>query len=277
MGVSARALFQSFLPVRAPERAYVWKFSWQFGGRRPLHFHAEPELNLVVSGSATFRVGTTVLRATRGDLIAFAPGQDHELLDTSPDVYLFAFGMDPKLATEVLRDDAKNWALPQHVQIAQPDFQTLVSRAESLVERTGIEPLAAEFWEHAYWLRHKNQVGGGSLPHVTARRALSLIAEHPEWDADRVAQKMHANAGEMGRHFHRNLGMTLVKYRTRMRLMQFIRLVDNGQGDLMKTAEVAGFGSYSQCHRVFQSELGCQPRQFFQPGFREKLQQIYAP
>jgi hypothetical protein len=39
----------------------------------------------------------------------------------------------------------------------------------------------------------------------------------------------------------------------------------------------AGFGSYSQCHRVFQAELACSPQRFFHAGLRQQMQQAYDP
>lgn len=44
----------------------------------------------------------------------------------------------------------------------------------------------------------------------------------------------------------------------------------------MTCAIAAGFGSYSQGHRIFQSELGCAPRRFFLAGERERMQQAYT-
>jgi hypothetical protein len=51
--------------------------------------------------------------------------------------------------------------------------------------------------------------------------------------------------------------------------------VDRGQYDLMTAASAAGFGSYAQCHRTFQSELGCAPRRFFSE-LRDQMQLAYA-
>jgi len=270
------ALFQSFLPAQGQELAHVWKFSWEFGGRRPLHFHAEPELNLVVSGNATFRIGETRVEAHRGDLLAFPPGQDHELLETSPDVYLFAIGIDPLLSADVLRHNRGCAAMPVHLRLLSHEFESLVTRCEAIVDRDGVDALAAELWEHVHWLRQR-RVGDSNNPmHVYVRRALSVLAEHPDWDCEQVARAARTRASELSRYFHRDLGMTFVKYRTRLRLLQFIRLMDSEHGNLMSTAITAGFGSYSQCHRVFQAELGCFPRQFFQSSFRAAMQTVYA-
>ena len=56
--------------------------------------------------------------------------------------------------------------------------------------------------------------------------------------------------------------------------MELIRLVDTGK-HLMFAAGEAGFGSYSQCHRAFQAELGCAPSGFFASGVRERMQRTY--
>jgi AraC-like DNA-binding protein len=61
----------------------------------------------------------------------------------------------------------------------------------------------------------------------------------------------------------------------RSRLLRFIRSVDAGKKDFTTAAGVAGFGSYSQCHRTFQTELGCSPRDFFASGLREAMQARY--
>src|SRR5688572_15852927 len=76
VGSKQRALYQPFLP-EAGQRAYVWKHSPSAGGRRPRHFHLEPELNLVLKGSAVFGIGDRVARVTEGELLAFPAGQDH--------------------------------------------------------------------------------------------------------------------------------------------------------------------------------------------------------
>jgi quercetin dioxygenase-like cupin family protein len=79
------ALYQSFLPDR-DQHAYVWKYSQAIGGRRPRHFHGEPEMNLIVRGSAMFGIGDAVVETIAGELLTFPPGQDHALLEASPDL-----------------------------------------------------------------------------------------------------------------------------------------------------------------------------------------------
>jgi methylphosphotriester-DNA--protein-cysteine methyltransferase len=89
-----------------------------------------------------------------------------------------------------------------------------------------------------------------------------------------LAESLRTHPSEVSRHFHADLGMTLVRYRTRLRLLRLIEGVDAGN-DLMRAASTAGFGCYSQCHRSFQAELGCAPRLFFSSGLREQMQAAY--
>ena len=86
---------------------------------------------------------------------------------------------------------------------------------------------------------------------------------------------IHGNASEVSRYFHRDIGLTLVAYRTRLRLIRFIQLVEGGRNFLTAAIE-AGFGSYSQCHRAFQRAFDCAPRLFFGTGLSEEMKGRFA-
>jgi methylphosphotriester-DNA--protein-cysteine methyltransferase len=73
----------------------------------------------------------------------------------------------------------------------------------------------------------------------------------------------------VSRTFHAELGVPLVEYRARIKLMRFVALVDSGRS-LTRAAFDAEFGSYAQCHRVFFRALRCSPRDYF-AGAREQV------
>jgi AraC-like DNA-binding protein len=269
-----RALFQPFLPD-ASERALVWKYSQAVGGRRPRHFHLEPELNVVVSGSAVFGLGDRAVRVSRGELLVFPAGQDHALLDASPDLYLYAIGLDAAFSAKVL--GAHLDPVPLHVRLDDADLDAVVERAAALVDRSRAEQAGAELWERAHWLGRRAIPRAARATHVLTRRAMERVGRAPELGLDSVAEEIGAHPSEVSRHFHRDVGLTLVRYRTRLRLLHFIRLLDSRESDMCAAASAAGFGSYSQCHRTFQAELGCAPRQFFSGGVREEMLRTYAP
>jgi AraC-like DNA-binding protein len=275
--IAGRALFQAFLPIRDRSRAYVWKYSQAVGGRRPPHFHAEPEINLVAAGSARFKIGDALIEVSAGELLAFPPGQDHALLQASADLYLYAIGMEPELSSEILCQDRDRAALPLRVRLEREDFAALARRAADIVDRAGVEQPAAELWDHAHWLRRKSKVDPKATMHVLTRRALQVVLDEPDIGLELLSHKLRAGPSEVSRYFHRDTGMRLVRYRARLRLLRFIRLVEDAAHNLMASASEAGFRSYSQCHRTFQAELGCAPREFFSRGVRERMQEAYCP
>jgi AraC-like DNA-binding protein/quercetin dioxygenase-like cupin family protein len=270
-----RALYQSFLPATERTAAHVWKFSPKFGGRRPRHFHDEPELNLLVAGSARFGIGDAVVEARAGELLAFPAGQDHVLLAASPDLYLFAIGLSPQLSAQVLGAESHYAAFPAHLRLTAGDLRQVVARAGAIVDQLGVEQRVAELWEQVAWLRRRHTTRIGDTLHVLTRRALSLLADEPQLERDALAKTAHGSPSVLSRCFHKDVGTTLVKYRARLRLLRVIRAFDEGERELKRASARAGFGSYSQFHRVFQAELGCSPRAFFGSPLRERMQNAY--
>jgi AraC-like DNA-binding protein/quercetin dioxygenase-like cupin family protein len=268
---SRRAIHQNFLPP-GNHQAFVWKYSEPIGGRRPRHFHAEPELNLVVRGSATFGIGDSVVTVTPGEVVAFPSAQDHVLLDSSSDLYLYAIGLAPNYSAQVLNDEP---SLPLHVRLPEHELRPVLHSAADLVDRPLAGELGAELWERLHWLARNASLRATRTTHVLTRRTLQLLRSAPELPLTALATSLRAHPTEISRHFHRDMGMTLVRYRTRLKLLHFISLVDSGRAQLMSAAGIAGFGSYSQCHRTFQAELGCSARQFF-AGLRDGMQRVYT-
>jgi AraC-like DNA-binding protein/mannose-6-phosphate isomerase-like protein (cupin superfamily) len=277
MTLDQRAIHQGFLPPSGQSRAFVWKYSPVNWGRRPRHFHIEPELNLIASGHAVFGIGETVVRVSRGDLLGFPPAQDHVLLDASPDLYLFAIGMAPALSSDILRGAADEGMLPLHLRLGSDEFRILVNRASAIVDRDGVEQPCAELWDHAHWLGRLCTARSPATMHVLTRRALSAVSRAPHLELQALARRLRTADSEISRYFHRDVGMTFARCRTRLRLLRLIGLMDGGSMTLAAAAESSGFGSYSQCHRIFQAELGCSPRRFFHAGLREQMQRAYDP
>jgi AraC-like DNA-binding protein len=150
-----------------------------------------------------------------------------------------------------------------------------VGRASAIVDREGVEQPCAELWEQAHWLGRRRTAGPAM--HVLTRRSLSAVNRAPDLELQALAARLKTAESEISRYFHRDVGMTFARYRTRLRLLRLIGLMEAGGATLGSAAQASGFGSYSQCHRIFAAELGCSPRQFFQAGLREQMQQAYDP
>jgi AraC-like DNA-binding protein len=147
------------------------------------------------------------------------------------------------------------------------------------VDRFGAEQQCAELWEQVHGLGRSGAAHGALAPagrmHVLTRRAVNSVADDPAIGLEVLASKLRSSASEVSRYFHRDMGMTFARYRRRQRLLRFIALAEHGQGSLLASALEAGFGSYSQCHRTFQADLGCSPREFFAVGGKDEMQRLY--
>lgn len=266
-------MYQPF-PMLPGRRAQIWRYSPEY--RRPRHFHREPELNLVVSGTASFGTGRALIRAAAGDLLHWPPGCDHELLDPSPDFDLFVFALTPELCDRVLAQQSA-LALAGPLQIRLPESTTAALHARLAAPAITAECHVAEEHVARLWLdAHDSRLTAPNRG-TLGRRVLRSLLQQPELDRGERARLVHAHPSELSRSFHRELGLTLGSYRTRLRLLRFVELCDARRGTLLAAALEAGFGSYSQCHRAFSLTFGCTPRAFFGPHVRDDMANAFEP
>jgi len=255
-------------------RAQIWRYSPEY--RRPRHFHREPELNLVVAGTATFGSGSTTLAVAAGDLLCWPPGCDHELLDASLDLDLFVLALTPELCERVLgRQAAPTLLAPFQSRLPEMATSALHARLAAPVlttESCVAEEHVVRLWVDAHDSRPKVQCRVD-----LGRRVLRSLLQRPELGRSEHARLVHAHPSELSRSFHRAVGLTLSSYRTRLRLLRFVDLVDEGRRTLLAAALEAGFGSYSQCHRSFRATFGCTPRAFFGSRLRSEMEGAFAP
>ena len=233
-------------------------------------------MNLIAAGRAAFGYGEATVSVSAGDLLWWPPGQDHVLLDATPDLDLYVIGVTAAFSERVLAGrvpGASGGAA--RLRLAPGTLASV--RAACAVPMTGADPGAVErhvgdLWCEAHTLRAR-------IPdhHPLTVRALSSLLGRPDLKRGELARLIHGNASEVSRNFHRDLGLTLVAYRTRLRLIRFIELVEAGGRSFLAAAIDAGFGSYSQCHRAFQQAFDCPPRVFFGTGVSEEMKGRFAP
>ena len=268
----AEALYQPF-PIPGTARGHVWHHVP--ATRRPRHFHAEPELNLIAAGHATFGYGEATISVSAGDLLWWQPGQDHVLLDATPDLDLYVIGVTPAFSEQVLSGRVSG-ATGGATRL-QLDHRSLTSLRTACAAPAGADAAAVErrvgdLWCEAHGLRAR-------IPdhHPLTARALSSLLGRPDLKRGELARLIHGNESEVSRYFHRDIGLTLVAFRTRLRLIRFIQLIEDGDRNFLAAAIDAGFGSYSQCHRAFQQAFHCAPRVFFGTGVSEEMKGRFAP
>jgi AraC-like DNA-binding protein len=222
-------------------------------------------------------MGEKVLPVAPGDLLWWPPGQDHMLTAASPDFDLFVIGVAPDFSSRVLSGTPELGSTgPIQLRLASPDLAELKARCVALRSDTSdvaaIERQLGDLWRHAHALRRATQ-----SMHVVTRRTMVSLYERPELARSDIARLVRAHPTELSRRFHGDMGVTLSEFRSRLRLLRFIEAVDGGAGNLLTAALGAGFGSYSQCHRIFRRTLGCTPRLFFETSLRDQIQDALEP
>jgi AraC-like DNA-binding protein len=269
----AEALYQPF-PIPGTARGHVWHHVP--ATRRPRHFHPEPELNLIAAGHALFGVGEGTISVSPGDLLWWPPGQDHVLLDASPDLDLYVIGVTAVFSEQVLagrKPGASGGAARLRLDRGTlTSLRTACAAQMTMADAAAVEHHVGDLWREAHTLRAR-------IPdhHPLTVRALSSLLGRPDLKRGELARLIHGNESEVSRYFHRDIGLTLVAYRTRLRLIRFIQLVEGGGRSFLTAAIDAGFGSYSQCHRAFQQAFDCTPRLFFGTGVSEEMKARFAP
>ncbi len=246
------ALYQPF-PMLPGKRAQLWRHQPSY--LRPRHFHAEPEINWITRGRARMGVGSRTVEVRAGDVLFLPAGVDHVLLDATTDLELFVSALAPELAARVV-------VLPA----------TLAAGGTRLDERRlyGLEEELVALGEVRDPGIHEARVAGlffemwrlaAPVP-ALSRRALTAISSDPTLSEAALARRFRTGPSRVSRQVRHDLGVKLVDYRTRLRLMRFIELVDAGR-TYVTAALDAGFGSYAQCHRMFRRIVACSPSDYF--------------
>lgn len=253
-----QTLLQPF-PMLPQRSAQVWHHHPSF--RRPAHFHAEPELNVVTRGTGVLAVGREHIEVRAGDVVLLQPGQDHALLLESPDFELFVMALKPQLA-----DRCKLSLATQLSSITVPQREVRALRAAWLALSKLDDATCVEnnLCEHFLDLARRFDTAS-----AVCRRTLQTLRAAPETSETELACLLNVQPSEVSRAVRRGLGMRLVEFRTRLRLLCFVQCVDAG-ASLTRAAFTSGFGSYSQLHRAFRKLLGCAPADYFS-GQRHQL------
>jgi AraC-like DNA-binding protein len=114
--------------------------------------------------------------------------------------------------------------------------------------------------------RSRTIVSGSSAPHPAVTKAVRMLADDPSLSASDLAAHLQVGPGRFARVFKHEMGVSLVQYRNQLRLERFVKIMDSGRSSMLEAARAAGFGSYAQFHRVFQSLRGATPRAYLGRG-----------
>ena len=286
-----RAILQE-LVYDSPVGGAVWPFDRDY--IRPPHFHGQVELLLIRSGAATLHVGARAERVRAGQVCWILPCLPHVMSGFSPDFDMWVIELEAPIVGACWR------ALSGGAGASTSEaFEGVASLGERLAgrlvadvpldEARQMSELALRVWSAPstegvrgmlralcelalrVTLPGAGQPGASSLTEL----ASCLLLASPLLDRRALAADLGVSEGFLSRSFGRDLGVSFVEHRARLRLGHFLALVQAGNGNLLDAALAAGFGSYSQFHRVFTRVSGVRPRDYFTGG-RHQLQLFVA-
>jgi AraC-like DNA-binding protein len=253
------------LALPAEFEGRVW-FHRSAGRVRP-HRHVELEANLVTGGHATYLVGEHRFRLNRRTLIWLFPAQNHLLIDQSADFTMWIAVWKPSLVERACQHPETQELKcrePEHTWISRLELED-ASRLETLLGRVSEVSSSDAVNAGLTWLlmesfaaRSRGASGeAGRAVHPAIERAARLLRDEP-LDVPELARRVGLSQSRLSRLFRAQIGRSLPDFRAQMALERFFKLFDSHLS-LRQAAELAGFGSYAQFHRVFTAHMGCNP------------------
>ncbi len=239
------------------------------------HRHDELELNLLLSGSVTYRVGPQLYRLAPHSMAWLFRGQNHLIVQHGAELDFWVVVFKPSLVTKSFGQDRDSPMLsanpPGHfVRMIHP---TIIGGLENVLqsarhaETQGNPALlnaALGYLLHKSWAEFdagEPTVANDVLP-PSVTRALDALDLGENDETPDLARVCGLEAAHLNRLFRRTMGVTLTDYRNRRRLERFWHLSRRfPERTLLACALDAGFGSYAQFHRVHRKLCGRAPGQ----------------
>jgi AraC-like DNA-binding protein len=231
------------------------------------------ELNLVVAGTASYLLDDRRYDLSAGTLTWLFPDQEHVLVDESADHTLWWAVFRPTAVARTATSPHARPLLegepvgrysrrlhPQRVQRLVALFGELCD-AETLDDglfNTGLAYLLAMAWRA--FLDSTDVVADREVHPAVDTVARLLQADPNSGDLAALAHRVGLSPSHLSRLFVAHMGLSITRFRNQQRLDRFMRLYGRGRSTTaLAAAHQAGFGSYTQFHRVFRQETGRSP------------------
>ncbi len=295
------AIFQEHALLPSTLRGAIWPFNpvhW-----KPAHYHAQVEFLLVLRGRLEERVGRSTHTAHAGQLIWHLPGVEHELLGASSDCDFVVLQAEPDLCAEVGRSvfaagrkKSGEWSASftdwtrelGFLAAGRPVVELKRADRDRVLEACAVT-CSNESLSRTQVAERLSAAVAGAWSATRAdyddRRPCSLVElgcclmlEDPSLDRASICRALDVSESYLSRRFQRELGVAFVEQRARSRVVRFCTHVARDGHNYLDSALLAGFGSYSQLHRVFVELIGMSPRAYFARGGRNRRsEQCAAP
>ena len=260
------------LDMPAGRVAHVWRHEPR-GRMHYWHHHDEPEFNLMVRGTARYLLADRRYDLGPGCLVWLFPGQEHLMVDLSPDLVMWIGIHRPKPLDKAIAN-GPNQGLKQRdpaghfCRLMAPDdagflghlCADVATNPDLGLANSGSTYLFLTAWER---FQKTSDLPEGPRLHPGVERAAGLLDRDPGADLGAVARDAGLSPWRLSRLFHAQVGQTLVAFRARRRVQRYLNLRKEAPGKTMLALALdAGFGSYAQFHRAFTAAMGVGPGEY---------------
>jgi AraC-like DNA-binding protein len=107
-------------------------------------------------------------------------------------------------------------------------------------------------------------------PNSLVELACCLLLEQPALERSSVCRALDVSESYLSRRFQTELGTSFLEQRARLRVAHFVSHVSRERRSYLDAALRAGFGSYSQLHRVFGQLVDISPKAYFAGDVRNR-------
>ena len=229
------------------------------------------EVNLVVSGTASYVLDERRYELSSGTLAWLFPGQDHVLVDESADLVLWWAVFRPSLVARAATapDDAAllvsdptgdfSRRLPfQQARRLGALFGDLHEAGDADTSNAGLAYLLLRAWR-AYV--DSDDVVEGVVVHPAVEQIAQLVSVDPTaGDLTALARACGLSPSHLSRVFKAQMGISLGQFRNQQRLERFLAITGSDpRCSTLAAAHAAGFGSYAQFYRVYRNATGTSP------------------
>jgi AraC-like DNA-binding protein/quercetin dioxygenase-like cupin family protein len=284
---SRTAMFQEHTLKPTTQEGTIWPYIPIYG--TPLHFHPQVEFLVMLRGSARARIGHSLHEVSAGQLVWQLPGIEHELLEISSDCDYRVVQVEPDVCAEVgqlFRNDARarpsgagpndfsswsrelGWLVSGRpvVELKRSDLDRIRDHCELTCDDDRISPAqsaAAIRGALAGAWRATRDDHDDLRPNSLVELACCLLLEQPSLERSAVCRALDVSESYLSRRFQAELGVSFLEQRSRLRVAHFVSHVTREGRSYLDAALRAGFGSYSQLHRVFAQLVQVSPKHYF--------------
>jgi AraC-like DNA-binding protein len=236
------------------------------------------EVNLLTRGTAVYLLEGTLYTLTRGSLFWQRSAADHALIRVSEDLEMWIAVFRPEMLDRICPAAMHQAVLSErptdrvHKRIsseAMKDLSDFARAMQSFTNDVSRSNAALAYWLLSAFSAHRrgevfSEGADGGDVHPAVDRAVRLLrSENAPPDVDALAQEAGLSPSQLSRVFAKQIGMSIVEYRQRVRLERFREMYGQGRRyNITQAALRAGFGSYPQFHRVFKRYFGFNPAEY---------------